>query len=85
MSEPRGDLLELDCRDVLSEISSFIDGDVSPEVKRTIDQHLEHCRSCRVLIDSTRRSVRILADGREVDLPAPLAEKIMSRVRGTRG
>lgn len=85
MSERTGDGIVFECRDVLAEISSYVDGDVSEEVKRAIEEHLAHCRTCRVLIDSTRRSVRILADGREVDLPAPLAEKIMSRVRGTRG
>ena len=85
MSEGTGDGIVFECRHVLEEISNYVDEDVSDEVRRAIEEHLRHCRTCRVLIDSTRRSVRILADGREVELPAPLAQKIMSRVRGHRG
>lgn len=82
MSEPRRDLLELECRDVLTEISSFIDDDVSEGVSRAIREHLEHCRTCRVLIDSTRRSITILGDAARVEIPDALSRKIMDKLKG---
>lgn len=34
------------CRDVLRKLSSFLDGELSLEEKRSIDEHLRTCPSC---------------------------------------
>jgi anti-sigma factor RsiW len=85
MSEPSGSFLVFECRDVLAELSNYVDDDVAPEARREIERHLEHCRTCRVLIDSTRRTMRIVADDNIVEIPQPLARSIMDRIKQRNG
>ena len=81
MSEPSGSFLVFECRDVLAELSNYVDDDVAPDARREIERHLEHCRTCRVLIDSTRRTLKIVADEHTIELPRPLSQSIMDKIR----
>lgn len=42
MSEPR----TIDCEQVVRALCEYLDGEVSDEQRRQIDQHLALCRSC---------------------------------------
>ena len=45
-----------------------------------------HCRNCRAIYDSTRKTLTILTDSRSFELPESLSERmiesIMKRVQG---
>ena len=57
------------CRHVTSQISSYIDGRLSPEMKKKIEAHLKLCDRCSVLVDTTRKLLYIAGDERVFDLP----------------
>jgi hypothetical protein len=71
----------------MTEIGNYLDGDVAAEVRAQLEQHLAHCRTCTVLVDSTRKTLRIVTDSGSFDLPEqafkPLGEKIMARLRAS--
>jgi hypothetical protein len=77
----------ISCADFIAEIGNYLEGEVAEEVRAQLEQHLSHCQTCTVLVDSTRKTLKIMTDTGTFDLPAPafrpIAEKIMARIRET--
>ncbi len=75
----------LACQDVQAEISNYLDEDLSPDIRRALEAHLSTCRTCQILIDSVRKTLRIVTDSGSVELPVEnssrLVQRIMARVR----
>jgi anti-sigma factor RsiW len=77
------------CEDLRIEISNLLDDDTAPGVREEIERHLAECRTCRVLVDSTRKTLTIVTDAGTFELPSGLSDRltalIMERVRGDGG
>jgi len=75
----------ISCADFMAEIGNYLEGDVAADVRAQLEQHLADCRTCTVLVDSTRKTLKIVTDSGAFDLPEhafrPLGEKIMARLR----
>jgi predicted anti-sigma-YlaC factor YlaD len=75
----------ISCDQVLAELSTFLDNEAAVSVHRDLEAHLAECRTCRVLYDSTLKTLRIVTDSRSFDLPEGLSERmiesIMKKVR----
>ena len=69
----------------MAEIGNYLEGDVADEARIQLEHHLSHCQTCTVLVDSTRKTVKIVTDTGTFDLPQttfrPIAERIMARIR----
>jgi hypothetical protein len=76
------------CADFMAEIGDYLDGAVAAEVRKQLEEHLAHCQSCTVVVDSTRKTLKIITDAGSFDLPQPMlkpiAAEIMSRIREPR-
>ena len=73
------------CSDFMTEIGNFLDGDVADELRIQLEHHLSDCRTCTVLVDSTRKTLRIVTDAGTFELPEatfkPVAKEIMDKIR----
>ena len=78
-------MTNLACEHVQAEISNYLDDDLSPDIRRALEAHLTTCRTCQILLDSVRKTLRIVTDSGSFELPlekaSPLVERIMARVR----
>lgn len=63
------------------ELGDYLDGQVSAEVRRDLEEHLSRCRTCEVLVDSTRKTLRIVAENWSYEVPAEVSAKILAKVR----
>jgi anti-sigma factor RsiW len=70
----------LDCKHVWREISNYIDGDIDPAVRASVEKHLAHCRHCAAILDSTRNIVYLIADERAFALPIGFSERLRARL-----
>jgi anti-sigma factor RsiW len=74
------------CADFVAELGNYLDGDVADEVRLQVESHLAHCTSCTVLVDSTRKTLKVVTESGSFDLPQaalkPIAEGIMARIKG---
>jgi len=68
------------CDDLRAELSNLLDADTAPSVRDEIERHLSECRACTVLVDSTRKTLRIVTDAGSYELPASLSERLTSRI-----
>ena len=75
----------INCADFLSEIGNYLEDDVAADIRAQLEHHLAHCRSCTVLVDSTRKTLKIVTESDSFDIPQvefkPLADSIMDRIR----
>jgi len=74
------------CADLMAEIGNYLEDDVAEQVRRQLEDHLAHCQTCTVLVDSTRKTLKIVTDTGSFDLPddasKPITAQIMARIRG---
>ena len=69
----------------MAEIGNYLEGDVAQEVREQLEHHLSHCQTCTVLVDSSRKTLRIVTDSGSFDLPEsafrPIVEQVMQKLR----
>jgi len=61
--------VKLDCKHIWRELSNYLDGEISPDVRRDIEAHVAQCRHCAALLDSTHNVIVLIADERRFELP----------------
>ena len=71
---------EISCQHVWREISNYIDGDLSRERRARIDAHLKTCSHCTAILNGTADVVRLLADGKALDVPAGFGQRLRARL-----
>ncbi len=59
----------ISCRHVTRQLSAYIDGQLSPELRKKIDVHLSLCDSCSLVLDSTRKLLYVAGDERVFEVP----------------
>jgi len=75
----------LSCSEFLTELTDYLEGLVPAEIRRELEFHMSQCRTCQVILDSTRKTVKIVTETGSVELaeplPEPMVARIMARVR----
>ncbi len=59
----------ISCRHVTREISNYIDGQLTPELRDRIEEHLRLCDRCSVVVDTCRKLLYIAGDEKVFDVP----------------
>lgn len=57
------------CREVRSQMSDYLDGDLSPDASAAVDRHTRWCLGCGRMLRNLRRTVVGLGALREVPIP----------------
>jgi predicted anti-sigma-YlaC factor YlaD len=70
----------IDCKHVWDHISDFLDNALSPEARKLVQKHLEHCEVCSAILDSTRNILILTADERVFQLPLGYSERLHARL-----
>jgi len=70
----------LHCKDVLENLSCYVDGDGSVELREALERHIAHCRRCRVIVDTTRRTLRIVLDVDPFEVPLAVSARLYTRL-----
>jgi len=68
------------CEDVRAALGDYVDGDVSTDTRRELERHLAECRTCRVLYDTTRKTLRIVTDVGSFEVPEAISERLINRI-----
>jgi hypothetical protein len=72
--------MEISCRQVIRELSTFIDHGVGAELRAQIQEHLARCRHCSAVYDGTRNVIRLVGDDRVFELPAGFSHRLRNRL-----
>jgi anti-sigma factor RsiW len=64
------------CRTVILELSNYLDAELDAATRAEIERHLAACEDCRIVVDTTRKTIEIFC-GAE---PLPLSEDVRDRL-----
>ena len=70
----------MDCKQVLAHLSDYVDGDVSGEVRKALEEHIARCRRCRVVLDTTRKTLRLVTDAEPFEVPLAVSARLYTRL-----
>jgi hypothetical protein len=77
------------CSEFMAEFGDYLESEVPTKVRQQLEDHVAHCRTCQVICDSTRKTVKIVTDSRSFDLPEsavkPIVDRIMAKIRTGQG
>jgi methylphosphotriester-DNA--protein-cysteine methyltransferase len=68
------------CEKVWREISNYMDGDIAPELRSTMDEHFRTCKRCASVLAGTRNVVQLYGDERMLDVPAGYSRRLEKRL-----
>jgi hypothetical protein len=75
----------VNCELVWREISNYLEGEVTPELRAAMETHFHSCQRCRSLLEGTRNVVRLYSDERMIEIPAGFSNRLEKRLaRSTR-
>jgi len=69
----------INCRKVLETLSDYLDDEVALATRRDLENHLAECRTCRVIYDTARRTLRIVTDVGTFEIPEDVSERLLRR------
>ncbi len=70
-----------DCKELIGNLSDFIDGELDLNMCQELKKHLEGCRNCRLVADSLTKTVKLCRDGVTEDLPESLKESLNQKLQ----
>ena len=74
-------VVEISCREVLREISNYIEHDLDPGLRDMIKRHFSGCRHCAAVLDGTRNLILLSADDRTFSLPSGFSQRLQKLLR----
>jgi anti-sigma factor RsiW len=67
----------LNCKEVVRQLSEYLDGELEAGLAQALEQHLAGCHDCRIIVDTTRKTVEIFCNSEPLSLPTPVHERLM--------
>ena len=69
------------CEQVLAELSDYLDHSIGDGLRKEIEAHMVHCRSCQAIYDSTSKTLRIVTESASFELSEDVSARVASRIR----
>ena len=70
----------ISCKEVLANLSAYVDDDVSANLRQVLEEHIAWCRRCQVVFDTTGRMVKIVRDAEPFEIPLAVSARLYARL-----
>jgi predicted anti-sigma-YlaC factor YlaD len=78
----------VNCRNIVKELSNYLDEALDSTLKASIEKHLENCEDCKIVVDTTKQTIQIYCNSEPAPLPEDtrirLRDALKKRLRGVR-
>ncbi len=71
----------LTCEQVNDFLMDYLDGRLAEDVKSKFEKHLQMCASCTPFLEQYQKTVELVSQDGQIEVPADLAEHTMSFLR----
>ena len=69
------------CQALLGSLSDYIDGELPPNLCAEIEKHLEGCDNCRVVLNTTKRTIDLVrVEPVQEPIPDDVRERLFLRL-----
>jgi hypothetical protein len=66
----------ISCKDFLFELNDYLDETVDPATKAHWQQHVDECPNCYVLVDTTKKTLRVYKGMESKELPDDVRSRL---------
>jgi len=78
----------VNCKTIVVELENYLDKELDPALRASIEEHLAKCKKCRLIVDTTKKTVEIYCNSEPAPLPQDtrrrLHEALAKRLRRAR-
>ena len=64
------------CKGLLSELTDYLDEMLDPALRMEIEEHLAKCKNCRVVVNTTKKTIEIFCNSEPVPLPPETRQRL---------
>lgn len=69
------------CMHLLSTLGDYVDGELSAELCTELEQHMQGCQRCRVVVDTMKKTIELYHEtSEETPLPDDVRERLYLRL-----
>jgi len=68
------------CEEVWREISNYLEGEVDPNLRATMEEHFRGCKHCTAVLDGTRNVIQLYGDERMIEVPLGFSNRLHRRL-----
>jgi anti-sigma factor RsiW len=70
------------CEGLLGSLSDYIDGELGAELCREIEKHISECDNCRIVVDTTRKTIDLVhaSNDSQTGLPDDVRDRLFKRL-----
>jgi len=72
------------CDTLWRESSNYLEGDIAPELRLVMDEHIQGCKECASVMDGLRNVVTLYGDERMSELPAGFSRRLQRKLEATK-
>jgi hypothetical protein len=73
-------IIEISCVEVWREISKYVDGEISGELRERMEAHFKICKHCSAILDGTKNVVHLVGDGHAFEVPTGFSARLYSKL-----
>lgn len=66
----------MNCRGVIEELSNYLNGELDAVGMAELRRHLERCKNCRLVVDTTRQTIMFYSGDEPLPLPDDFRERL---------
>ncbi|MGA8150123.1 MAG: zf-HC2 domain-containing protein [Terriglobales bacterium] len=70
----------VNCEEVWREISNYLEGDIAPDLRAAVDEHVRGCKHCAAVLEGTRNIVQLYGDERMLEVPLGFSHRLQRRL-----
>ena len=70
----------ISCEQVWREVSDYLDGQVDPELRAAIEEHVRGCQRCAAVLDGMRNVLELYGDERMIEVPVGFSRRLHQRL-----
>jgi anti-sigma factor (TIGR02949 family) len=70
------------CEGLLGSLSDYVDGELGAELCRQIEKHIAECEDCRIVVDTTRKTIDLVhaSNAPQTGLPVEVRNRLFKRL-----
>ena len=73
-------IIEISCAEVWREISNYLDGEISAELRERMAAHFRVCAHCTAVLEGTQNVVGLVGDGRLFQVPDGFSKRLYKKI-----
>ena len=66
----------MNCRGVIAELTTYLDEAMDNVTKAELERHLDGCKKCRLIVDTTKKTIEIYCNAERVPLPQDVHDRL---------